>query len=197
MIGYFGSKGFPFIWWSAAHILETKGFQFGGNLTGITLDISKALPLKPAISSDLKITIVQSDFEIESFTDLAGGAFDLNPKAIEQWLAVNDPVMKKGEQVHFIAYLNKTPVGTATLSASQSSAGIWNLATKPEYRKQGIAGALVHAALIEAKKRQYQQVMAILMPKGMAWGLFTKMGFKPVCEFPFYVYGVSAEEIEK
>jgi hypothetical protein len=34
-------------------------------------------------------------------------------------------------------------------------------------------------------------------PKGMAWGLFTKMGFKAACEFPFYTYGVSAEELEK
>ncbi len=39
--------------------------------------------------------------------------------------------------------------------------------------------------------------MAILIPKGMAWGLFTKMGFKAVCEFPFYIYSVSAEELEK
>jgi len=30
-----------------------------------------------------------------------------------------------------------------------------------------------------------------------AWGLFTKLGFKEVCEFPFYMYGVSAEELEK
>jgi ribosomal protein S18 acetylase RimI-like enzyme len=96
-----------------------------------------------------------------------------------------------------MAYLNETLVGTATLSVSPSSAGIWNLATLPEHRKHGIGAALVHAALVEAKKRQYDQVMAILMPKGLAWGLFTKLGFKPVCEFPFYVYGVSAEELEK
>ena len=53
------------------------------------------------------------------------------------------------------------------------------------------------AALVEAQKRKYNQVMAILMPKGIAWGLFTKLGFKEVCHFPFYVYGVSADELEK
>ena len=96
-----------------------------------------------------------------------------------------------------MAYLNGVPVGTATLSVSSSSAGIWNLATLPEHRKHGIGGALVHAALVEAKKRQYDQVMAILMPKGLAWGLFTKLGFQAVCEFPFYIYGVSSKEVEK
>ena len=104
--------------------------------------------------------------------------------------------MAAGEQVHFTAYLNEVPVGTATLSVSSSSAGIWNLATVMEYRNHGIGGALVHAAIAEAKRRQYRQVMAILMPKGMAWGLFTKLGFKAACKFPFYVYGVSAEELE-
>lgn len=96
-----------------------------------------------------------------------------------------------------MAYLNGLPVGTATLSVSPSSAGIWNLATIPEHRKHGIGSALVYAALVEAKKRQYDHVMAILMPKGLAWGLFTKLGFQAVCEFPFYIYGVSAEELEK
>lgn len=196
-IEYFSSKNLPFMWWTSAKILETKGFQFGGILTGIALDISQGIPPRPPSSSDLKIKIVQSDSELESFTNLAGNAFAMSPKATEQWLALNDSVMKKNEQVHFMAYLNGTPVGTATLSVAPSSAGIWNLATLPEYRKHGIGGALVHAALVEAKKMHLDQVMAILMPKGMAWGLFTKMSFKAACEFPFYIHGVSAEELEK
>lgn len=196
-VEHFSSKNLPFMWWSSAKILETKGFQFGGVFTGIALDISQGIPSNPSASSDLKIKIVQSDSELEFFTNLAANAFALSPKATEQWLALNDSVMKKDEQVHFMAYLNGVPVGTATLSVAPSSAGIWNLATLPEYRKHGIGGALVHAALVEAKKRLHNQVMAILMPKGMAWGLFTKMGFKAVCEFPFYIYGASAEELEK
>jgi ribosomal protein S18 acetylase RimI-like enzyme len=83
------------------------------------------------------------------------------------------------------------------LATCPASAGIWSLSTLPEFRKNGVGSALVSAALAEAKKRKYDQVMAILMPKGMAWGLFTKLGFKEVCKFPFYVYGVSAKEFEK
>jgi GNAT superfamily N-acetyltransferase len=110
---------------------------------------------------------------------------------------LNDSVIKKNEQVHFMAYLDGVPVGTSTLSVAPSSAGIWNLATLPDYRKHGIGGALVHVTLVEAKKQHHDQVMAILKPKGMAWGLFTKMGFKAAREFPFYIYGVSAEKLEK
>ena len=196
-IQYFSAKNLPFMWWTSAKVLETKGFQFGGILTGIALDISQGIAYEPAAPSDLKIKIVQSGSELKAFTELAANVFAMNPKATEQSLALNDSLMKKDEQVHLIAYLNEIPVGTATLSIAPSSAGIWGLATLPEHRKHGIGGALVHAALVEAKKRNHDQVMAILMPKGMAWGLFTKMGFKAVCEFPFYIYGVSAEELEK
>ncbi len=196
-IEYFSVKKLPFMWWTCAKILESKGFQFGGIFTGIALDIVEGIPPKLPVSSDLKIEIIQSEADVHSFTELAASAFAMNAIAKEQWVALNTSVMKHGEQVHFLARLNGDPVGTATLSVSPSSAGIWNLATLPEYRKAGVGAALVHAALMEAEKRQYSQVMAILMPKGLAWGLFTKMGFKEVCEFPFYVHGISAEELEK
>lgn len=196
-IQYFSSKNLPFMWWSSAKVLETKGFQFGGILTGIALDISQNIPNALPTSPDLKIQVVETESELKAFTELAADAFAMSPKATEQMLALNDSVMKKGEQVHFLAYLNGVPIGTASLSLSSSSAGIWNLSTVPEHRKHGVGSALVHAALTEAKKRQYGQVMAILMPKGLAWGLFEKLGFQAVCEFPFYIYGASAEELEK
>lgn len=197
VIEYFSAKNLPFMWWTSAQILETKGFQFGGILTGISLDISQSIPSELQVSSGLKIKIIQTASELKTFTNLAANAFAMNPKATEQWLALNYSLMKKEEQVHFIGYLNGIPAGTITLSLSPLSAGIWNLATIPECRKQGIGAALIHAALVEAKKRQYGKVMAILMPKGLAWGISMKLGFKAVCEFPFYVYGVSAEELEK
>lgn len=196
-IKHFSGQKLPFMWWSSAKVLETKGFQFGGILTGMALDIAKGIPIHPTASPDLKIEIVQSEVDVATFAQLAANAFAMNATATKQWLELNASVMKLGEQVHFLALLNGIPVGTVTLSVSPSSAGIWNLATLPEYRKAGVGAALVHAALAEAKKRQYDQVMAILMPKGMAWGLFTKLGFKEVCEFPFYVYGISVDELEK
>lgn len=194
MIEHFSAKKLPFMWWTAAKVLETKGFQFGGILTGIALDMAKGIPAKPRVSPDLKIEMIQSKIDVNTFTELAASTFAMSAIAAEQWLGLNASVMEHGEQIHFLARLNGVPVGTATLSVSSDAAGIWNLATLPEHRKAGIGTALVHAALVEAKKRQYNQVMAILMPEGMAWGLFTKLGFKEACEFPFYVYGGSAEE---
>jgi GNAT superfamily N-acetyltransferase len=196
-IAFFSAKKLPFIWWTAAKVLETKGFQFGGALTGIALEISQGIPVKPETSKNLIIKMVQSEAEMAIFAKLSADICGIDPNAIEQWRVVNASALAQGKQVHFLAYWDATPIGTVTLASGDFTAGIWALATLPEYRKHGVATALVHAALSEAKKRHHNQVMAILMPKGLAWGLFTKLGFKKVCNFDFYVYGATADELEK
>lgn len=196
-IDFFHTRKLPFIWWTSSKNLENRNFQFGGNLTGIALDITCGTPPTQALPSRLKIKTISKKDELKVFSNIAVNAFGMNPDTLEQFQAINTAGMQHGEQQHFLALMNDIPVGTATLSTSQTSAGIWNLATLPEYRKYGIGGALVSAALTEAKKLEYNQVMAILMPKGMAWSLFTKLGFKECCQFPFYVYGASAKDLEK
>jgi GNAT superfamily N-acetyltransferase len=188
IIDHFSAKNLPFAWWTSAKVLETKGFRFGAILTGTVLDITDGIPAESAAPSDLKVEIIQSEADVKTFTELATGAFAMSATATEQWLGLNLSVMNHGEQIHFLARVEEIPVGTVTLSVSPLSAGIWNLTTLPEYRNRGIGAALVHAALAEAKKRQYSHVMALLIRQGMAWNLFTKLGFKEVCDFPFYVY---------
>lgn len=193
-IEFFQAGKLPFIWWTGAKILAEKKFQFGGILTGIAIDISQGIPQQS--SPLLEIKIIQSETDLRIAAQMGLNVFGINV-SLEQWHAANTAQMQAGKMIHFLAYYNGNPVGTASLSTHTSSAGIWNLATLPEHRKQGVGSALVYTALAEAYKLQYKQVMAILMPKGMASGLFAKMGFKEVCPFPFYVYGARADELEK
>lgn len=193
VIDYFNTRKLPFVWWTSAKNLENKGFQFGEILTGIILDISQGVPAGQPPSNQLKIKIIQEEVDLKTFSELLGSAFDINTQQLH---AVTTVVTKQGEQLNFLAYLNKTPVGTVTLSTFPSSSGIWNLSTLPDYQKHGIGTALVQAALLEAQKRNYKQVMSLVMPK-VSWGLFKKLGFKEVCQYTFYVYGTSADKLEK
>jgi ribosomal protein S18 acetylase RimI-like enzyme len=196
-IAHFSSKQLPFMWWTSANTLEAKGFQFGGSLSGIALDITRGIPPEPATAADLSIKIIRSEEEIKAWNTIVAHAFGMGERASQQFLNLNTALMKQGEYLCFLACINDVPVGAATLVTGLYSAGIWSLATLPEYRKQGVGAALVHAALIEAQRLQYSHVMAVLMPKGMAWGIFRKFGFVQISELPFYVYGVAADEIEK
>lgn len=191
-IAYFGSRKLPFMWWSECKRLEEKGFVFGGNLMGIAADISGGVP---NYESSVEVKVISSDEDMKIFSQMIADGFAID--ALQEFQALASAVMKSGENIHFMAYVEGKPVGVISLAISPGAAGIWNMVTLPEYRKKGVGSSLVHAAMVEAKKRNFQAVMAILMPKGMALGVFTKFGFKEMCQFPFYVYGVTAESLEK
>jgi GNAT superfamily N-acetyltransferase len=185
---FFQTRKLPFIWWTSQN-LEAKGFQPGGILTGIGLDISHEFPSSNEVSS-VKIRPIEGPEELNTFSRMIIHAFGMNPNVIGQYQAVYGAAMHHKEQIHYLAFHEGIPVGTITLSTSDTS-GIWNLCVDQEHQNKGIGAALITAALAEAKKLHYDQVMAILMPKGMAWSSFTKLGFKKVCEFPFYLHGAS------
>lgn len=192
---HFNEHNLPFMWWTSAKSLEQQGFQFGGILGGVLVDISKEVSND---TSEPQITIrtVDSQADLKTFAGLAVEIFRMKPNSLEQFQAVITAAMNRREMQHFLAWVDGNPVGAVTLSTLGAVAGIWNLVTLPEYRRRGIATALARAGLLEAQRRQYGQVMAITMPKGMASGPFSLLGFKEVCRFPFYVYGVSPEERE-
>jgi ribosomal protein S18 acetylase RimI-like enzyme len=192
-IDFFENRELPFIWWTEAQKLEERGFQCGGILTGIAMDVSSATLPEYSFPFNLQVKRVHADEEIKLFSKILVTGMGMDPGSIEQF---HNVLLPQEEQVHFLALIDECPVGVVTLYTGRVAAGVWNLATLPEYRRCGVGTALVHAALTEARKRDYKHVMAILMPKGMAWGIFTKMGFKEVCRFPFYVYG-SSGELEK
>ncbi len=197
IVKFFNSKKLPFVWWTNNKILETQGFQFGGIMKGILLDTAKSKPILPAAPSGVRIKIVDTEQELTAFSRIIADCFGFNSHVEQQYTSMSRAVMDRKEQIHFLAYVNDIPVSTATLTTLPKSAGIWNCATLPEYRKKGIGTFLCSAASMHALKMNYQQLMAVLMPKGLAWGLFHNLGYKEVSSLPFYVYGASASELEK
>lgn len=198
VLSLFNKSKLPFLWWTAENKkLEKRGFQFGGVMRGISLDLKNEIPTTHAAPSDLKVKQVKTDQELKDFNILLAKGFGMDSELlVQQTHAANHSMMKEGSVVHYLGYIKDLPVGVASISFCPDSAGIWNFTTLPEYRRKGIGTALLNTSLAEAKKRGYKETMAILMPKGMAWGVFRQKGFKEVCDFPFYVYG-SNEPLEK
>lgn len=182
---FFKARKLPFIWWTSQN-LEANGFSPGGVLTGFAADTSQS---NEAPSVDIRA--VAKPEELNTFCRMVIDAFGMNPNVIGQYQAVYGAAMHHNEHINFLAFHDNTPVGTITLSTSDT-AGIWNLCVHPEHRNKGIGTALISTALNEAKKLGYAQVMSILMPNGMTLGPFTKLGFQKICEFPFYVRGATA-----
>lgn len=195
-IDFFKSRGLPFVWWTDSSALKIPDFQFGGHMTGISLNLKNEI--KTVLPSPkLTIKTVSTKKELTDFCKVIADCFGFNAKVEEQYLQMCQAAMDQKEQIHFLAYVDDIPVSTATLSTTPLSAGIWNCATLPSYRKKGIGTALAYHATQHAKEKGHSEVMAVLMPKGMACGLFKSLGYQEVSTLPFYVYGASASDIEK
>lgn len=195
-VNFFSKKNLPFVWWSSDTFLETQGFQFGGTMKGIALDIKNSIPASHALPG-VKVKVVNTEQELNAFCKVIAECFGFTSDIESQYARMSKLAMDKKEQVHFLAYVDDVPVSTATLTTLPKSAGIWNCATLPMYRKKGIGTFLCSLATKQAKEMNYHDVMAILMPKGLAWGPFNKLGFREVSSLPFYVYGAAAHELEK
>lgn len=192
---FFKAKGLPFVWWLPPNkALENKGFQFGESMKGLTLNISHRVPKVPDGPANLTIKVVEKEEELHAFTQTLLEAFGIvnNSSLFEEFQTMNAATMKSGEQIHLLGYIDEVPVATATLEMTPLSASIWNCATLPAYRGKGIGTILTFEAIVEAWLKKYPEVITILMPNGLAGGVFNRLGFKEVCDLPFYVYDDSS-----
>jgi GNAT superfamily N-acetyltransferase len=67
---------------------------------------------------------------------------------------------------HFLAYLHGVPVATATLFLRAGVAGIYQVATLPEVRRQGIGAAITRVPLLHARDRGAQTSILFSSPLG-------------------------------
>lgn len=196
----FNKKQMPLFWWeppipfknqndtsqqthSMGELLAKKGFQPGGLLTGVIADLDRKRPIQFQ-NKGISIRKVNTEEELFLYCQFVFSMIGIEPAVIEQMYAVLKA--DQGHDTHFLAFDGKEPIGSITLTLGQA-AGLWNLATLPGRRNQGIGTALIQTALQDALLRGYQRLMAILSPSEKPRTLWTRLHFKEVCHFPFHI----------
>jgi len=89
------------------------------------------------------------------------------------------------------AYQDGTMVSKTVLHCAAGAAGVYGVATRPEYRRKGLAAQLVLRSLAEAKRQGH--TCAILHSSDLAVKLYRRMGFRSVS--PFIVYATDDLEV--
>jgi len=90
--------------------------------------------------------------------------------------------------IHYIAYWENRPAGAGMLFPYASMGGVYNMATLPEFRRRGVATAVLSAILKDAQALGCEYVG--LTPTLMGRPLYRRMGFRVAYHQRYYAQRV-------
>ena len=125
---------------------------------------------------DLWVSHVQTASELASFRAVLCAVFVIS--RAEADLILSDKVLGVPYMRHYLGWLGGEPVGTTSLVLTGSVAGIWNVGTLPEYRRQGIAAEIVRHALADAATLGYANSM--LLSSNLGLRLYERLGYRTI-----------------
>lgn len=188
---FFQRKQLPFFWWGSPvtdkqalqmpekELFERKGFDLAGTIKGVWKTLNDPLPLQ----KQERIRIMELE-NFPLFLDILTEAFGFNPLIANQFEQAMKEGIKTNKMVNYLAYHDQKPVAALTAIKTDQTISLWNAATLKPYRNQGLGASLVCHALKQAQQAEYQQAVVFLTQETKLW---SKLGFKFVCDFPFYL----------
>ena len=171
---FFGVTGRPHIWpfffemsGECQKILESNSLAREDDFTAMWTDLSE---LEPAAKSDSRIRPVRSG-NAGAWADDVWRGFDSGGDAPESFIAQARYIVSHCD---FLA-VGITGASTGMLFTRGETAGIYYISTKPEFRGQGLGGAVVGYLKRAARERGFRYATLLATPQGRP--LYERHGF--------------------
>jgi len=167
-------------------VLKKYGFIFSNDVPGMAIDLAQLDTSRQTLRR-LETHIVEDEAALRSWTNIFIPAYGL-PASWESPLF--EMMLTFGFDLptrNYLAYLDGKPVATSSMVIGGGVAGIYNVATLPEARSQGIGAILTAAPLAEAKQMGYRA--GILQSSDMGFKVYQKLGFKHLCQIEYFQHG--------
>jgi hypothetical protein len=152
-------------WWlSPAHIssglggrLETQGYQQGGGPAGMAVDLANLNENIPR-PANFEIRHVENEATlnewITTFIEGYGVPESIRPFFMEAYSGVG---LGTGLDIrHYVGYVDGEPATASSLNLAEGVAGIYAVATRPEFRGRGLGALITLMPLLEARESGYR-----------------------------------------
>lgn len=192
LIAQAAARNMPRLWWTGPTTqpadlgkhLERHGFVSEGQLPGMAIDLAHLNENLP-MPGGLSVQRVTDDATLKQWGQVCAAGFGL-PDFMAA--AFYDLMSSVGLDI-FLAYLgwqNDRPVATSAMILAAGVAGMYNIATIPEARQQGIGAIMTLWPLREARLRGYKAGILHASQTGM--GIYRSLGFREYCQLGQYVW---------
>ncbi|MDO3680337.1 GNAT family N-acetyltransferase [Paenibacillus ehimensis] len=192
-VEYFNKKQYPMALWSwedrnscTFETLRSVGLNEAETNVAMYADLDALRP-DPNGPAELRRKEAATAREIEQYGDALASLFGESAEAANVRLyykraasrLLNHSVMKL-----YIGSVRDEVVATGCLIFAPDSVGIYDIATRQEYRGRGFGSAMFHFLLAEARKHRAGWCVLQASPDGI--NIYKRAGFEPVCEVTVY-----------
>jgi len=153
--------------------LEARGMRGrpAGNWLWADLE---SLVAAPAVADNFRIEQVRDDQAMAVWTAASEAGFGVEVACFYDAYARHG-YGADAFSLHYIGYLDDTPVTSGTLLDAGGWATIYDISTPPAFRGQGFGGAITHALMREIRKRGYADTW--IWSSNMAQSLYRELGY--------------------
>jgi GNAT superfamily N-acetyltransferase len=185
-------KGLPMVWWTGPsagtqnfkELLEPRGFSYLMDYPGMALDLN-TVNRKPAGLAGLEIRFVDDPASMKIWSRILFNSFKF-PDSIEKaFLDLAANRHPRASWRRYIALLKGEPVATSELFLGAGTAGIYYVATEPDFRRRGIGSAITLAPLLDALETGFRT--AILKATKKGFNIYRQIGFEEYCRLGLYI----------
>ncbi|QHV96910.1 GNAT family N-acetyltransferase [Spirosoma endbachense] len=187
-VSEFSRKRFPLAFWCWDDLVNPElatllhYYDLVRDETNVAMWLNlRTRPINPASNNPLLIRGIQSPDEYDQFADVIAELFGDSPEAdqIRQYYQLISRVHVPTQPMRF--YLGEYEgkiVTTGTLFLDDESAGIYDIATRPDWRGHGFGSHMFDYLLGEAHRQSARQVVLQASADGL--GIYKRAGFVEV-----------------
>ncbi|MBI1280429.1 MAG: GNAT family N-acetyltransferase [Anaerolineaceae bacterium] len=154
--------------------LEARGMTGGKGGNWLWADLTQLVDA-PTVPDNFRIERVRDDEMMAVWTRISETGFENNDLRCFYDAYARHGYGDDAFSLHYIGYLDDTPVTSGTLLDAGGGATIYDLSTPPEFRGQGFGGALTYDLMRQIRERGYTDTW--IWSSDMAQRLYRSLGF--------------------